>query len=520
MPSLTRMNWRSAAGWHDTGAWSSETVPGLLLLAAQHAPAGNGVADGSGFTTWRELAQWVGDLSHDLRAVGVRHGDIVPVLVADSADFIASVVAVQAVGAVAAPLGYRSGATEVQRIVTTTRARVLIAQSDVDMPTQPGLRRVLPNRRPAQGSLGNSPAYAASELDSDAVGDVMFTSGTTGRPKGVMNSANTKLTGLRGFVSEFDFGPDDVWAQVAPMTHNAGWLYTVLPALLTLGSVQVIPRGDAVTMMETMRASGATVTFLVPTHLEDLHRAWAMDTPVRPLQLRYVITGAAPAGEEVLRAITEDWKTTVVSVYGLTETQAILFTRPDDPLEVIIGTVGRPCPGVEVALRNPADPEAPMPSGQPGELVTRGPNVFLGYLGDEDATSDSFSSDGWFRSGDLAVEHRGSFRIVGRLKDIILRGGATISPRDVEEAICSVLAVERVAVIGLPDARLGERVCACIPAPMAVDLEGLKDLMQSAGLGRALLPDLLVEVTGFPLTDLGKVRSAELRDIVLATMPA
>jgi len=350
-----------------------------------------------------------------------------------------------------------------------------------------------------------------SDVDPDAVGDVMFTSGTTGQPKGVMNTSNTKLCGLRGFLAEFDFGPDDVWAQLAPMTHNAGWLYTVLPALATMGTVHVVPRGDPDRMLSAICDARATATFLVPTHIEDLMGAWERDARRGDLFLRYVITGAAAADPGSLDRINRDWGAAVISMYGLTETQGVLFTRPSEDAAASHDSVGRSSRGVELALRHPDDSTLPAEPDQPGELVVRGPTVFVGYFGDEEATRRAFTPDGWFRTGDLAVEGQGVYRIVSRIKDVILRGGATITPGDVEAAVSTALPGADVVVIGLPDERLGECVCACVADANPVSIDELCAALTRGGFGADMLPDALVMVPAFPRTELGKVQRPLLR---------
>jgi acyl-CoA synthetase (AMP-forming)/AMP-acid ligase II len=513
MPALTRLNWRDAERWHREGTWRDETVPHLLLRAAESAPAGAGVSDPRwGVTTWAQVAEWVGFLAGRLRGAGVQPGDIVPVLVPDGTLFIASMIAVQATGAVCAPLSHRIGSVALERVLSATGSRHVLATHEVDAVRSTDAQVVVA-QPPAPGERQHT--VDLSHVDADVVGDVMFTSGTTGQPKGVMNTSNTKLCGLRGFLSEFDFRPDDVWAQLAPMTHNAGWLYTVLPALATMGSIHVVPRGDANHMLTAISQSRATVSFLVPTHIEDLMAAWQRTQRSVDLSLRYVITGAAAADPGSLDRIRDDWGAAVISMYGLTETQGVLFTRPADGAAASHDSVGKASPEVDLGLRHPDDATLPSEPGEPGELVVRGPTVFVGYLGNEAATRSAFTADGWFRTGDLAVESEGVYRIVSRIKDVILRGGATITPGDVEAAVSTVLNGAEVAVIGLPDERLGECVCVCVvhTEPLSVD-ELCVDLSRW-GYGVDLLPDALVLVDALPRTDLGKVQRPLLRTQVL-----
>jgi acyl-CoA synthetase (AMP-forming)/AMP-acid ligase II len=441
---------------------------------------------------------------------------VVVVRLPDSAAFLAVSYAVPSVQAVAAPLTRSTGDAELVAVVERTGARAVVSAPGLRLP--PGVHHlaVLPDDETFWTGPDAALPPAGYFPDPDAVCEVMFTSGTTGRPKGVMNTANSKLTGLRGLLGEFDFTAEDVWGLVAPLSHNAGWLYTALPALATGARSVVVPRGDAAAMLDVLSRERVTATFLVPTHLVDLIATRRTDPDRWPLALRYVLTGAAPAAEASFRAVAEEWGATPVSLYGMTECQANLFTRATDPVEVIARTVGRPCPGSEVALRDPVTGRLVTADGQVGEIVTRGPTTFAGYYDDQRATAESFTKDGWFRSGDLGVTDAGAYRVVGRLKEVILRGGATVSPPDVEAALAGVPGIGEVAVIGLPDDRLGERVVACVLGGTAPGAEEVRDHLAAAGLGRHLAPDEVRAVADFPRTDLGKVQRAKLRQRLLA----
>ena len=517
MPSLSRLSWRDAARWYEEGWWTDQSVPLLLATAASEAPPTSGVWDVDGFHSWSEIASRAVSIAGRLADLGVQAGDIVPIALPDSALAIASAVAVQTLGAASCPVSHHAGPADWDHVCRLVSARIVLVHSGIDLGESVHVRRCDP--RGIEAPEGLSLDLLSCPNSADHVSDVMLTSGTTGRPKGVMNSANTKLCGLRGFVSSFDFGSEDVWACAAPMTHNAGWLYTVLPAMMTWASVVMVPRGNPKVMLETLIEANATIAFLVPTHIEDLNRQVGEASTAQRLSLRYVLTGAAPASEETLRAVALTWETTIISLYGLTECQAILFTRASDDVNTITTTVGRPCPGSLVELRDPTDPVRVVEPGQVGELVTRGPTTFLGYLGDEEATSAAFTADGWLRTGDLGQSIEGSLRVVGRLKEVILRGGATLSPVEIAAAIEQVLDGAAVCVVGLPDDRLGEMVCAVVEAPQRIDLEWLRGRLLESGFSRRMVPDRVDSMTELPRTDLGKIRTGEVRRVLLSRAP-
>lgn len=511
MTFLVRSSWREIAGWHASKIWQDVTTPSLLRRAALESPDAVAVVDGLDEYSFLDMQRGVEWFAERLLEGDVDRGDVVIVHLPDSAARIAASLAIHAVEAVAAPVSHSAKSAEIAAVVERTSARGYIGVQRVDLPTT--LHEIVVERGTrtfVQGASSPLPTYFP---DPDALSEIMFTSGTTGRPKGVMNSANTKLTGLRGLLASFDFSSDDVWGVVPPMSHNAGWLYSALPALATQARMVLVPRGNPRNMLEILARHRVTACFLVPAHLVDLVAEFREDPSRFDLRLRYVLTGAAAASADAIRAVRDEWGATPVSIYGMTECQANLFTRPDDHIDVIASTVGRACPGSEVAIRDP-DSGALLTDGQVGEIVTRGPTTFLGYYDDQAATSNSFTKDGWFRSGDLAVRRDGNISVVGRIKEVILRGGTTIVPADIEAAIATFPGVDEVAVIGLPDARLGERVCACFLGA-APSRTALIEHLDQVGFGRSLLPDDLIQVDAFPRTELGKVQRAKLRTLVL-----
>jgi acyl-CoA synthetase (AMP-forming)/AMP-acid ligase II len=516
MTFLMRQHWSDAARWHETGEWRPDTLPGLLAEAAEKNSDGVAVVDGDRRVSWRELRAAAGRFAGRLAALGVDCGDVVVIRLPDSAEFLAVSYAVHAVEAVTAPLVRGTGDAELLAVVERTRARAVVTTPGAELPPAVHPLPVLPGAASFWAGEDAPLPPAGYAPDPDTVAEIMFTSGTTGRPKGVMNTANSKLAGLRGLLSEVDFAAADVWGVVAPLSHNAGWLYTALPALCTGARAVIVPRGDPAAMLDLLTREKVTATFLVPTHLVDLISTWRTDPGRWPLALRYVLTGAAPAAETSLRAVADDWGATPLSLYGMTECQANLFTRAADPIELVVRTVGRPCPGSEVALRDPVGGALVQADGQVGEIVTRGSTTFAGYYDDQAATAAGFTKDGWFRSGDLAVTEQGAFRVVGRLKEVILRGGATVAPPDVEAAVSAVPGVGEVAVIGVPDERLGERVVACVLGGSAPSTEEVRAHLAAAGVGRHLFPDEVRAVDEFPRTDLGKVQRAALRRRLVA----
>jgi acyl-CoA synthetase (AMP-forming)/AMP-acid ligase II len=512
---LVSQPWRDAERFHRLGLWGEETIPGLIRAHASRRPDAVAIVEPDRRLTWAELLGALERTAGELGEAGVERGDAVLVRHRDSAAFVVACAAAHAVQAVSVPVLATAGESEIAAVVERIRPRAY-AGPDEGWECLVGLHRLRLDR-PELWEPG-APPSDQYELDPDALMEVMFTSGTTGRPKGAMNSANTKLSGLRGFLSTVDAGPEDVWGVLAPMAHNAGWLYSYLPALYTGARAVFVGRGEPQRMLDTLAGEGVTIAFMVPTHAYDLMNTWKAEPGRWPLRLRYVITGAAACPPGLIADMRSEWGVRPISMYGMTECQGNLLTRPGDPLEVVANTVGRACPGAEVALRAPIDGTIVTGDGAQGEVVTRGATVYLGYYDDQAATAAAFTKDGWLRSGDLGQYFGENIRIVGRIKDVILRGAATILPDDVEQAIIGCPGVEQVAVVGLPDERLGEIVCACVVG--TAGLEAIRAHLEHAGVGPKLWPDVAVQVDELPRTGVGKVQRGVLSKLAAGRFEA
>jgi acyl-CoA synthetase (AMP-forming)/AMP-acid ligase II len=215
-----------------------------------------------------------------------------------------------------------------------------------------------------------------------------------------------------------------------------------------------------------------------------------------------LVNAAAEAGVTVLR------------LYGSTEGLVITWNRPESPADKRIGTDGSPMPLVELEIRD--DDDRAVPAGTAGEILVRGPEVCVGFFDDPERMARTFTADGWLRSGDLGVlDDDGYLTIVGRKKEIIIRGGLNIAPREIEDLLCEMPGVRAAACIGLPDARLGEIVCACVVADRDLTLDDVVAHLRGRGLATYKLPQALRRVDAIPMTASGKLRKAALREQIL-----
>jgi acyl-CoA synthetase (AMP-forming)/AMP-acid ligase II len=312
---------------------------------------------------------------------------------------------------------------------------------------------------------------------------------------------------MRAFLG---LGANDVVWMPSPVGHSTGFNFGVRLALYCGLPLVLQDRWDAATAIDLVRGFGCTYTLAATTFLQDLvdelgRRGERLDAMTR------FCCGGAPVPPELVAA-ADDRGIGVLRLYGSTEALVVTCNRPGAPLGERLDNDGVALPGADVRTRDDAgDICSP---GAPGEIEVRSRQNAVGYFDDAERTAATFSGDGWVRSGDLGVlDDRGALSIVGRKKEIIIRGGLNIAPREIEEMLLAFEEVERCAVVGVPDERLGERVCACVclSAGASLTLDDLVARLRAAGLATYKLPQALHIVDALPMTASGKVQKHILR---------
>jgi fatty-acyl-CoA synthase len=357
-------------------------------------------------------------------------------------------------------------------------------------------------------------ASIEERLDADQVFNVQFTSGTTGTPKGAtLTHFNIVNNGF--FVGEgMRLTANDSICIPVPLYHCFGMVLGVLAAV-THGAASVLSGDgfDPLAVLETVQSERCTALYGVPTmFIAELEhpRFGAFDLS----SLRTGIMAGSPCPISVMRRVVAEMHMPDVTIcYGMTETSPVSFqTQPDDPLDRRVGTVGRVHPHVQVKI---IDAEGRVtPRGVAGEMLTRGYSVMRGYWGDPERTRDAIDAGGWMHTGDLGViDEQGYCNIVGRVKDMIIRGGENVSPREIEEYLYRHPAVFDVAVVGVPDAKYGEAVCACIRLRdgMSVTEEEIRAFCRDQ-IAHYKVPRYVRFMDSFPLTISGKVQKYLMRE--------
>jgi fatty-acyl-CoA synthase len=358
------------------------------------------------------------------------------------------------------------------------------------------------------------------QQDADAVFNIQFTSGTTGTPKGAtLTHFNIVNNGF--FVGEgMRLTADDRICIPVPLYHCFGMVLGVLAAM-THGAASVLSGEgfEPLAVLEIVASERCTALYGVPTmFIAELEHPRFGEFDLS--SLRTGIMAGSPCPISVMRRVVAEMHMPEVTIcYGMTETSPVSFqTQPDDPLERRVATVGRVHPHVQVKI---IDTEGRVtPRGTPGELLTRGYSVMRGYWGDPERTREAIDGGGWMRTGDLGViDEQGYCNIVGRVKDMIIRGGENISPREIEEFLYRHPAVFDVAVVGVPDPKYGEAVCACIrlrDGATATE-EEIREFCCER-IAHYKVPRYVRFVDGFPLTISGKVQKYLIREHMRAEL--
>ena len=367
-------------------------------------------------------------------------------------------------------------------------------------------------------ALAAAPLARAVAGDADDAAAVLFTSGTESRPKGVVHTHNTLLFGERAVTAALGLDAADRCFMASPVTHATGFMHGLVLNLTSGATLSFLDVFSGEAAVRIMAEDGATWTMGASVFLGDTLATLAQQQ-LRLPALRFFLCGGAPIPEDLVRrALAQGLR--VLPVYGSTESPPHALVPPEAPLQDAWQTDGKPLPGIEVRVLD--DQLAAVPTGQAGEAWSRGPNTFIGYLGDEETTRRTIDAERWCRSGDLAVlREDGCLKIVGRIKELVIRGGQNISVREVEYALAAHPAVHEVAVVGVAHERLGETLAAVVvPEPgHEPTLAALCEFLSARGISRFKLPEHLVLSSGLPRTPSGKIQKVLLKQQLADTRP-
>ena len=521
-----------------------ESIPAMAVATAERSGDRLAVADGDTRLTWAELHDETRTFGAALVASGVEPGDRVALWAPNSAEWIVAALGLLSAGAVLVPVNTRFKGPEAADILTRSRARVLVTVTDflgtdylsllADAGTDlPDLATTVVARGPAPGDavtwdgfLARATDATRAELDrrraavrADDPSDILFTSGTTGTPKGVVMTHGRTLCVATDWVAMTGLGPDDRYLMVNPYFHMFGLKAGILACVAAGATMFPEPVFDVDRALRRVEDERITVLPGAPTLYQSI-----LSSPERDRydlsSLRVAVTGAADIPVELIRRIVGELPfPTVVSGYGLTEGGTASATDLGDDPETIATTVGRARPGFEIRIAG--DGGAEVPTGETGEILLRGPSVMAGYLDDPEATAQALSPDGWLRTGDLGVlDERGNLRIVGRSKDMFIVGGFNAYPAEIENRLLGHPDVQQAAVIGIPDERLGEVGMAFVVTRSGNATAGPEILAWCRDqMANYKVPRAIEIVDELPVNATGKIEKNALRERAARSRP-
>ena len=532
MSFQTRLSKELIERYTRAGHWGSETFSQILARQAAAHPEREVLVDGRHRVTYGELKARVDRVAAKLGALGIGRGDVVTIQLPNCVEFAYVFFALERLGAVANQIGPDFRSREVEYINRFSESRAFVCPAAfkgfdyVGMieelrPKLPALKTVcvLGGRGDGTVSLddivyGDDPVSLRAEpLGADDVMRMAFTSGTTGNPKGVIHSHNTTLSACRNLNRDMDVSERDVFLIYLPLGLNWGYL-TLVQAVLAGARAVLLDQFSGRAALELIDRERVTFIPTAPASIiamlnePDLGRFTLSS-------LRVVITGGASCPVETIREFRARMRGHLIELYGMLETGFHTYTRFSDDPEAVTGTVGKPSSGLGLRLIDEHGRD--VPPGAAGEIAADGPSVHLGYHKNPTANAELFTADGWFRTGDLGqFDQAGNLKIVGRLKEMINRGGKKFFPREIEEILYAHPKILHAAIVGVPDPRLGERNCLCvIPRPgERISLEEIVAFLKD-GVATYKLPEMVEVFEELPFTPTGKIQRHVLASQVL-----
>jgi acyl-CoA synthetase (AMP-forming)/AMP-acid ligase II len=518
----------------------------IAHVAARYGDTPFIVAEDGATIGFADFRQRVNALARALIAQGLEHGDRAAIWAPNSADWMIAAAAIESIGGVMVPINTRFKGGEALYVLGKTRARILFtvgaflgadytalligAGGECEgRPVRdlPALTHIVPFDGPAFATFharqADEAALAAriAAVTPQTIADILFTSGTTGQPKGAMHHHGQALWMPANWNESNDLRAGDRMAIVNPFFHSFGYRSGWVSALIAGITTYPLATFDAEALLALIERERITVLMGPPTIFHSLmdHPRFA-DYDLSSLRVGH--TGASNVPVDLIRAGREIFGFDLfLTSFGQTECTALASVNyPDASFETIAKTVGRPLPGVELKIIDP-DGQAVV-QGESGELLIRGPNVMQGYFEEPEQTAATIDADGWLHSGDVGcIDPDGNLRILDRLKDVVIVGGFNAYPAEIENILRKHPAIADICVIAWPDARMGEVCAACVILNPGASLT-LPDLTawSREQMANYKVPRHLFLVEDFPRTPLGKIQKFLLRDQVKATAPA
>ncbi|MFD3811824.1 FadD3 family acyl-CoA ligase [Rhodococcus sp. NPDC058639] len=471
------------------------TIPEMVLSTDDRFGDAEAVVDGDLRLTFTELTARIRRAAGAFAAAGIDKGDRVAIWAPNSAEWIVAAFGLLAAGGILVPVNTRYKEDEAGDIIRRSGAKAVLVQNGF-LGTEFRTPAGVPTFDMRSGFLESGNPFAR-RMSGDDIADIMYTSGTTGRPKGVMMNHSQTLRMFSEWCDLADLRKGDRYLVVNPFFHMFGYKAGLIASMIRGATVLPVPVLDVDRVLELVERERVTVLPGPPTLYHSLLAAQG----TRDLSsLRAAVTGSADIPVDLIRRIRNELPfRTIMTGYGLSEAGTATASRPGDTFEQIATTVGIPCEGIEVRIAGD------------GEVLIRGYNVMQGYFDDPEATSEAVDPEGWLHTGDLGtLDDDGHLRIVGRKKDMFIVGGFNAYPAEIEGFLLEHPAVDQVAVIGIPDQRLGQVAKAFVVSANPVPPEELLGWSRQRMAGFKA-PREIEYLEALPLNATGKVMKDQLR---------
>lgn len=522
------------------GHWPDRLATDYLDDAVRLAPERIALAGRNSMTgqteslSYRDLGERVNRIALGLASLGVERGEVVSFQLPNWWQYVAIYLACVRIGAVANPLLPIYRERELRYMLEFSESRVAIVPArfrgfdharmiEELRPGLPALRRAFAIGgegeasferyfldRPWERERDARALFRERRPGPDELTQIMYTSGTSGSPKGVMHTSNTLLSAPHQFIKLIGLQEGDAILMGSPMGHQTGFLYGMLMALVLRAKLVLLDTWSAAEAGRLIESEKARFTMGSTPFLSDLANEPCI-TRESLRTLKAMVCAGAPIPSAIVRLASERLGLRVLSCWGMTENGGVTLTRPGDPPEKVFGTDGKAVPAMEVRVVGAA---RELPRGEVGQLQARGAMSFVGYL--KKPELNATDADGWFDTGDLAyMDPEGYIRIAGRSKDVIIRGGENIPVVEIENLLYRHPAVQDAAVVAMPDPRLGERACVfvALKAGQTLTITALLEHFAAAQMAKAYWPERLEIIAEMPRTASGKIQKFRLREI-------
>ncbi len=477
--------------------------------------------------TYKELERRVDLATNSLKHLGIGKGDIVAIQLPNWWQFVVLALACGRVGAVVNPLMPIFREHELKFMINFSQPKLLVVpkvfRSFDHASMAQSLREQVPSLKYVavvddDGGEGfqellqseRSQLTKATDINCDDLAVLMFTSGTTGEPKGVMHNNNTLIACTTALAQRFHLDTDDVHLCCSPLGHMTGYAAVMLQSIMLGGTLVLQDIWDPKRGVEIMAQEGVSHMAASTPFLADICETVASGS-VHPQQLSTFLCGGAPIPPVLIDRAIKELGVDVCSLWGMTETLGATLTEPERALEKSSSTDGSAVPGMEVKVVNSHGDILPI--GETGSLIVRGAQMFLGYYKRPDIVT--FDTEGWFETGDLAyMDAEGYIRINGRIKDVLIRGGENVPVFEIESLLYKHPAVLSTAIVGYPDDRLGERSCAFVVLRPGAnfDLLACQEWMAENKVAKQYWPERIEIIKALPATASGKIQKFTLRE--------